>query len=86
MGKFRVKKFLKQFDEHLRALRKERQLSQEGFVSLAETPTSQIGLIERGERAPTILTLLMQSRALEVHPKDLLDFPIDQEIASLRSQ
>ena len=68
---------MKLFGEHLRKLRKERSLSQEDFVSLAETPTSQIGRFERGERAPTILTLLILSRALEVHPKDLLDFQLD---------
>ena len=86
MRKFRGVKFLRQFSEYLRALRKKRQLSQEDFESLADTPTSQIGRFERGERAPTILTLLILSRALEVHPKDLLDFPIDYEIATLRSQ
>lgn len=75
--KFRDEKFLKQFGEHLRRLRKDRQLSQEDFASLAETPTSQIGRFERGERAPTILTLLILSRALEVHPKELMDFQVD---------
>lgn len=75
--KFRDEKFLKQFGEHLRMLRKGRQLSQEDFASLAETPTSQIGRFERGERAPTILTLLILSRALEVHPKELMDFQVD---------
>jgi len=35
---------------------------------------SQVGGTERGVQAPTILTVMRLAKALDVHPKELLDF------------
>jgi len=72
--KFRDEHYLKAFGENLRRLRLNKNLSQEDLAGKSETTLSQVGRIERGERAPTILTVLVLAKALEVHPKQLLDF------------
>lgn len=74
MSKFRDEGYLKKFGSHMRSMRLDKNLSQEDLAGLADTPLSQIGRLERGERAPTILTLLIISRALGSKPKELLDF------------
>ena len=73
--KFRDKEYLKAFGNHLKSLRLNKNFTQEELAGRADTPLSQVGRIERGERAPTILTLLIFAKALGVHPRELLDFP-----------
>ncbi len=68
------KRFTKAFGENLRRLRKEKGFSQEFLANGAEIPISQIGRIERGEVNTSISTILALSIALEVEPKELLDF------------
>jgi transcriptional regulator with XRE-family HTH domain len=68
------KAFMKAFGEHLRSLRQERGLTLENLEELTEIHYNQIGRIERGEINPTICTLLVLSKALKVHHKDLLNF------------
>ena len=68
------KSFIKNFGENLRRIRKEREISQESLSYEADIPLSQIGRIERGEINTTISTVFVLAKALEVEPKDLLDF------------
>jgi predicted transcriptional regulator len=56
--KFREERYLKAFGDHLRSLRNSQGLSQEDLAGISNTALSQIGRIERGERAPTVLTIL----------------------------
>lgn len=72
--RFRNDKFLKAFGAHLKSVRKSVGKSQEDLAGEANTSLSQVGRIERGERAPTILTLYLFAKTLGVHPKRLLDF------------
>lgn len=72
--RYKNDEYLKLFGENLKRLRSEKNLTQEMLSYKADTPLSQIGRIERGERAPTILTILILSKALGVHPKEMLDF------------
>ncbi len=59
-------RLLKVFGENLRALRKHRNLAQEGLAEVANLHRNEIGVIERGECAPNLLTLLILADALEV--------------------
>lgn len=68
------KRYIKTFGENLRRIRKEKKLSQESLSYDADIPLSQIGRIERGEVNTTISTILVLANALQIHPKELLDF------------
>jgi transcriptional regulator with XRE-family HTH domain len=68
------KRFIKFFGGNLRRLRTEKKISQESLSYEADIPLSQIGRIERGEVNTTISTVLVIANALEIEPKDLLDF------------
>lgn len=74
MGDNRNEKYIKAFGEHLRSLRLAKKLSQEDLADKCGTTLSQIGRFERGERSPTLSTLLLLAKGLSVEPKKLLDF------------
>jgi transcriptional regulator with XRE-family HTH domain len=54
------------FGKRLRALRKQRGLSQEGFSLLVELDRTYIGGIERGERNPGLKVIVRIADALNV--------------------
>lgn len=62
------------FGERVKAYRIERRYSQEEVAFRAEISTIYYGRVERGERCPTIDTLMKLSGALGVSPAELLDF------------
>ena len=68
--------YIKAFGSNLRKVRLEKGLSQEELAGRADSVLSQIGRIERGERAPTIVTVKKLAEALRIHPKELFDFEI----------
>jgi len=68
--------FLKAFGDNLRKVRLSKGLSQENLAGNAESVLSQIGRIERGQRAPTILTIQKLAMAMNIHPKELFNFDI----------
>jgi transcriptional regulator with XRE-family HTH domain len=74
VDRYKNDKYVKAFASHLKELRNISGLTQEDLAGEANTSLSQVGRIERGERAPTILTLFLFAKALGVHPKKLLDF------------
>ena len=76
MERYRNEKYLKAFAANLKLLRNAHGLTQEDLAGEANTSLSQVGRIERGERAPTILTLYLFAKALDIHPKKLLDFDV----------
>lgn len=68
------------FGENVRGLRKRRGLAQERLAEVADLHRNEIGVVERGQCEPGILTLLVLADALEVPPGVLLDpLPVPQE-------
>ncbi len=66
-------RLLKMFGKKLSALRKQRNLSQEAFAEAASLHRNAIGVLERGECAPGLLTLLILADTLEVPLKELTE-------------
>lgn len=66
---------LRRLGLHIRRLRLEKGVSQEGLADLAGLDRTYVGGIERGERNPTVKNIDKLARALEVSIKDLLDLP-----------
>jgi len=69
--------YLKAFGLNLKKIRLSAGLSQEDLAHKADSVLSQIGRIERGERAPNILTVKRIAEALEVKESDLFSFKSD---------
>jgi DNA-binding XRE family transcriptional regulator len=67
-------KNLKAFGKRLKALRKEKDLTQERLADLAGVSENTIVTLEAGMLNTTIGTCFAIAKALEVHPKDLFDF------------
>ncbi|HEX7152226.1 MAG TPA: helix-turn-helix transcriptional regulator [Thermoanaerobaculia bacterium] len=61
------------FGQHLRALRRERQMTQEALAERADLGVNIVGRLERAIIAPGLVTLLKLSVALGVPAKELLD-------------
>jgi transcriptional regulator with XRE-family HTH domain len=61
------------FGENLRALRKRRNLAQEGLAEVASVHRNEIGILERGQCEPGLLVLLIVADALEVPLKGLTE-------------
>jgi len=72
--KFKDHKYLIQFGNHLRWLRKENELSQEELANDADIPINQIGRIERAEISTSLSTMRAISKALNIHITELFDF------------
>jgi transcriptional regulator with XRE-family HTH domain len=53
---------LKAFGEQLRTLRKQRNLAQERLAEVASLHRNEIGVLERGQGEPGLLTLLIPRR------------------------
>lgn len=64
---------LQQFGACVRALRKERGYSQEGFADVAKIHRTYMGGVERGERNLTLLKIYKIATTLHVSPKKLFD-------------
>ncbi len=65
---------LESFGERLQKVRKSKGVTQEELAGLLSMHRTYIGLIERGERNPTIRTLYKIAKALKVSGGDLLPF------------
>ncbi len=59
-------RLLEVFGKNLRTERKRRNLAQEGLAEVANLHRNEIGVLERGQCAPNLLTLLILADALEV--------------------
>jgi len=56
----------------LRKLREERHLSQEELAHRAKTSQSYLSLLEKGRRAPSLVTLTLLARGLRISATDLV--------------
>jgi transcriptional regulator with XRE-family HTH domain len=59
------------FGQAIRAIRKERGISQEGLALKCELDRSYFGAVERGERNVSLANMLKITRALGVLPSEL---------------
>ena len=77
---FERARLLKVFGDNLRGLREQRGLSQEGLAEIANLHRNEVGVVERGECAPGLLTLLVLADTLRVPPCALLyGLPVPRE-------
>jgi transcriptional regulator with XRE-family HTH domain len=67
-----MRDYAKGIGERLRALRQERKLTQEQLSERADYDATYIGMVERGERVPSLKFLLAVADALEVPAGALL--------------
>ncbi|MEK7550820.1 MAG: helix-turn-helix transcriptional regulator [Patescibacteria group bacterium] len=65
---------LVKFGERLQKIRKEQGISQEQLAAKLSMHRTYVGMIERGERNPTIRTLYKVAKALKVDSSKLLPF------------
>jgi transcriptional regulator with XRE-family HTH domain len=56
------------FGKALRSLRKSRGISQEHLAEVAHLHRNMVGLLERGRRNPSLLTIVKLAKALRVEP------------------
>jgi len=68
--------FIANLGVHIRQLREKKGLSQQDLANDCDIPKTQIGRIERAEINTTIKTLVKIANALNIEPKELLDFSI----------
>ena len=68
------KHILEKFGQKMQGVRKSKRISQEELAGQLAMHRTYIGLIERGERNPTIRTLYKIAKALKVKASELLPF------------
>lgn len=61
---------------HVRKLREQKNMSQQDLANDCSIPKSQIARIERAKVNTTVRTLIKIANALEIEPKELLNFSI----------
>ncbi len=68
------KQVLEKFGQKMQQVRQSKGITQEALASMLSMHRTYIGLIERGERNPTIRTLYKIAKALKVNASDILPF------------
>lgn len=69
-----MEQVLKAFGERVKSIRLERGISQEQLGHLAELDRTYISGIERGVRNVGLVNIVRLAKALEVDPRELLNF------------
>lgn len=70
----RDEQYLIKFGKHLKKVREAQALSQEKLSMMADISENQVYNLENGKNNCTICTLKAIAEALNIAPKDLLDF------------
>lgn len=60
------------FGEALRSLRESQELSQEELAHRSGIYRTHVGMLERGQRRPSLVTVFKLARALELEPSEML--------------
>lgn len=68
--------FITNLGTHIRQLRESKNLSQQDLANDCNIPKSQVARIERAKINTTVRTLIKIANALEIEPKELLNFQI----------
>lgn len=68
------KHILRQFGQKLQKVRQSKGITQEELAAMLSMHRTYIGLIERGERNPTVRTLYKIAKALKVPADKILPF------------
>lgn len=68
--------FITNLGTHIRQLRESKNLSQQDLANDCGIPKSQVARIERAKINTTVRTLIKIANALEIEPKELLNFQI----------
>jgi transcriptional regulator with XRE-family HTH domain len=68
------RELVKSVGKRIKELRVEKGFSQEELANEADIPLSQIGRIERGETNPTVSTIYVICKALEIKLPDFFNF------------
>jgi transcriptional regulator with XRE-family HTH domain len=76
-NQFRDQEFIDKICQKIIEIRKAKGIVQEDLVDRTGFGIKQIGNIERGISNTSISNIAAIARALEVHPKELLDFDFD---------
>jgi transcriptional regulator with XRE-family HTH domain len=64
--------FTQAFATTLRALRHERKLSQESLAELSGVHLNSVGLLERGEREPSLYMVFQLAQGLNMSPSEIV--------------
>lgn len=65
---------LKKFGQQLKKLRVEKSLTQEQFAKKCGLHKNYIGMVERGERNPSLINIEIIAKGLDVSLSDLMKF------------
>ena len=68
------KQILKQFGAKVKLLRQEQGLTQEQFAQKCALHKNYIGMVERGERNPSLINIEVIAQGLEISISDLMKF------------
>ena len=68
----RENELLQRFGRGVRRLREKKGLSQENFAELADVHRTYVGMLERGEKSPTLGTVAAWAKAFGLRPSELL--------------
>ncbi|MBD1362977.1 helix-turn-helix transcriptional regulator [Mucilaginibacter sp. ZT4R22] len=76
-SQYRDQEFIKKVCEKIIEIRKRKGIVQEDLVDRTGFGIKQIGNIERGVSNTSISNIAAIAKALEVHPRELLDFDFE---------
>lgn len=68
--------FITNFGVHIRQLREKKNMSQQDLANDCNMSKRQIGRLERGEINTSLGTIINIANALDIEPKDLLNFTL----------
>lgn len=69
--------FLNKLGQRIQTLRKEKGWTQKDLAYRIGMEVSNLSVIENGKSNPQVLTLIRIAGALEIEPKEILDFSFD---------
>jgi transcriptional regulator with XRE-family HTH domain len=69
-----MKKILSLFGKHLKQLRKNRNWTQQELANRSGLHKNYIGMVERGERNPSLINLSKIAKALDIELVELVAF------------